>query len=155
MAIRVTVWNEFVHEQNNEFVRSIYPQGIHEQIGGYLRQQPGLEVATATLEQPDHGLTDEVLANTDVLIWWGHAAHRKVRDDIVDRVQARILAGMGLVVLHSGHFSKIFKRMMGTSCGLCWREGGGTRTAVGGQPQSSHHPRLRALPRDSQCRDVW
>ena len=122
MAIRVTVWNEFVHEQNNDFVRGIYPHGIHEQIGGYLRQQPGVEVATATLQQPDHGLTEEVLGNTDVLIWWGHAAHRKVRDDIVDRVQERILAGMGLIVLHSAHFSKIFRRMMGTSCGLCWRE---------------------------------
>ena len=74
MAIRVTVWNEFVHEQTNDFVRSIYPDGIHEQIAGYLRRQPGLEVATATLEQPDHGLTEEVLARTDVLMWWGHAA---------------------------------------------------------------------------------
>ena len=122
MAIRVTVWNEFVHEQTNDFVRSIYPDGIHEQIAGYLRRQPGLEVATATLEQPEHGLAEEVLARTDVLMWWGHAAHRKVRDDIVDRVQERVLNGMGLVVLHSGHFSKIFKRLMGTSCGLSWRE---------------------------------
>ena len=100
MPIRVTVWNEFVHERNNDFVRSIYPQGIHEQIAGYLRRQPGLEVRTATLDQPDHGLTEEVLANTDVLMWWGHAAHAQVRDEIVDRVQLRVLTGMGLVVMH-------------------------------------------------------
>ena len=122
MGILVTVWNEFGARAEQRLRAQHLSARDHEQIGGYLREQPGLEVATATLEQPDHGLTEEVLANTDVLIWWGHAAHRKVRDDIVDRVQGRILDGMGLVVLHSGHFSKIFKRMMGTSCGLCWRE---------------------------------
>lgn len=122
MPLRVTVWNEFVHERSNEFVRSIYPDGIHEQIAGHLRAQEGLEVRTATLDQPEHGLTAEVLDATDVLTWWGHAAHDKVRDDIVDRVQDRVLHGMGLVMLHSGHFSKIFKRLMGTSCGLTWRE---------------------------------
>src|SRR5690606_21195901 len=67
-------------------------------------------------------LTQAVLDNTDVLIWWGHMAHGEVQNDIVDRVQKRILGGMGLIVLHSGHFSKIFQRMMGTSCNLKWRE---------------------------------
>jgi trehalose utilization protein len=122
MAIRVTVWNEFHHEQTNDFIRNIYPNGIHEQIAGYLRQQPGLEVRTATLAEPEHGLTEEVLAATDVLMWWGHAKHTEVEEAIVDRVQARVLESMGLVVMHSGHFSKVFKRLMGTSCGLSWRE---------------------------------
>lgn len=122
MGLRVTVWNEFVHEQTNDLVRTIYPDGIHEQIAGHLRVQPGFKVRTATLEQPDHGLTSEVLANTDVLMWWGHAAHDKVCNVIVDRVQERVLSGMGLVVMHSGHHSKVFKRLMGTSCSLCWRE---------------------------------
>ena len=122
MPIRVTVWNEFVHERNNDFVRNIYPNGIHEQIAGYLRQQPGLEVRTATLDEPDHGLTEEVLATTDVLLWWGHTAHDDVEDHIVDRIQVRVLDGMGLIPIHSGHNSKIFKRMMGTSCGIVWRE---------------------------------
>jgi trehalose utilization protein len=120
--IRVTVWNEYRHEKRSDKIAAIYPQGIHGAIAEFLNAQPGLETGTATLDQPEHGLTEEVLANTDVLIWWGHMAHREVQDAIVDRVQQRILNGMGLIVLHSGHFSKIFKRMMGTTCSLLWRE---------------------------------
>ena len=120
--LKLTIYNEFVHEQKNNFVKNIYPKGMHEAIAEYMREKPGFQVATATLEMPDHGLTKKVLDSTDVLMWWGHIAHDKVRDEIVDRVQARVLEGMGLVVMHSGHFSKIFKRLMGTSCSLCWRE---------------------------------
>ena len=79
---------------------------------------------TATLDEPDHGLTEAVLAETDVLTWWGHVAHDEVSDDVVERVHARVLDGMGLVVLHSGHFSRIFQRLMGTTCDLKWREDG-------------------------------
>jgi trehalose utilization protein len=122
--IRVTVWNEYRHERRDERVAAIYPQGIHETIAAALRTVDGLEVNTATLDEPEHGLTEEVLAAADVLIWWGHLAHGEVRDEVVERVAARVLDGMGLVVLHSGHFSKIFKRLMGTSCDLKWREGG-------------------------------
>jgi trehalose utilization protein len=121
MAIRVTVWNEYRHEQKNEKVRELYPNGIHNAIADPLRSQ-GFEVGTATLDEPEHGLSESVLANTDVLIWWGHIAHGEVSDAVVDRVQQRVLDGMGLIVLHSGHFSKIFKRLMGTTCDLKWRE---------------------------------
>lgn len=120
---RVTVWNEYRHERHSSVVAAIYPDGIHEAIARPLRAA-GFAVRTATLDEPEHGLTAEVLAETDVLIWWGHTAHHEVSDAVVDRVQARVLAGMGLVVLHSGHFSKIFKRLMGTSCDLKWREAG-------------------------------
>ncbi|MHA1820162.1 MAG: ThuA domain-containing protein [Promethearchaeota archaeon] len=120
--IRVTVWNEYVHEKKNKTVAKLYPNGIHNHIGDYLKKQ-GFEVKTATLDDKEHGLTEDVLENTDVLIWWGHAAHHKVKDKIVDRVQKYVLVkGMGLIVLHSAHYSKIFKRLMGTSCGLTWRE---------------------------------
>jgi trehalose utilization protein len=124
--IRVTVWNEFVHERDREDVRAVYPSGLHEVIADGLREKLVAEVVveTATLDQPDHGLSETVLANTDVLTWWGHAAHDRVSDDIVDRVQRRVLEGMGLLVLHSGHASKIFQRLMGTSCMLRWREAG-------------------------------
>lgn len=122
--IRVTVWNEFRHEKQDKEIAAIYPDGIHGAIAQYLRTLPGLEVRTATLDEPEHGLTDEVLASTDVLIWWGHMAHGAVSDAVVDKVQDRVLNGMGLVVLHSGHFSKIFKRLMGTTCNLKWREAG-------------------------------
>jgi trehalose utilization protein len=123
-ALRVTVWNEYRHERKNSHPASrIYPEGIHGAIAEFLRTQPGMEVRTATLDEPEHGLTDDILANTDVLTWWGHAAHEEVHDALVARVHARVLDGMGLIVLHSAHFSKIFKRLMGTTCDLKWREG--------------------------------
>jgi trehalose utilization protein len=122
--LRITVWNENRHERESGHAAStVYPNGIHGAIAEYLREQPGLAVQTATLDDPEHGLPDDVLAATDVLVWWGHAAHGDVRDAVVSRVYERVLDGMGLVVLHSGHFSKIFKRLMGTSCDLQWREG--------------------------------
>ncbi len=123
MGIRVTVWNEFRHERMHEAVRRLYPDGIHKVIAAFL-QKAGFDVRTATLDEPEHGLTEVRLAGTDVLIWWGHMAHGEVEDVVVDRVQQRVLAGMGLIVLHSAHFSKIFKRLMGTTCNLKWREAG-------------------------------
>lgn len=123
--IKVTVWNEYRHEKHNEHVAGIYPEGIHHAIGGYLKTIEGLEVGTATLDEPEHGLTDEVLNNTDVLIWWGHLAHHEVRDDIAEKVRDRVLQGMGLIVLHSGHASKVFEKLLGTKTGaLKWRDDG-------------------------------
>ena len=121
-TVRVTVWNEFRHEKSDAHIRAVYPDGIHGAIAAYLEEQPGLSVQTATLDEPEHGLTDDVLAQTDVLIWWGHQAHAAVADEVVDRVHARVLDGMGLICLHSSHFSKIFKKLMGTTCNLKWRE---------------------------------
>ena len=123
-AIRVTVWNEYVHERDNSVVAEIYPDGIHATVAKFLQDRMGDRVAvrTATLDEPEHGLTQEVLDHTDVLTWWGHAAHDQVEDDIVSRVQQRVLQGMGLLVMHSGHASKIFQRLLGTSCMLRWRE---------------------------------
>lgn len=121
MLARVTVWNEYRHEKIHESVRRAYPEGLHVAIAEGLREA-GFPVRTATLDEPEHGLTDAVLAETDVLIWWGHMAHGEVSDAIVDRVQKRVLEGMGLIVLHSGHLSKIFRRLMGTGCMLKWRE---------------------------------
>lgn len=119
--IRVTVWNEFRHEKQDESVRKIYPDGLHRTIARFLGPQ-GFQVHTATLDEPQHGLPAAVLDETDVLIWWGHLAHGQVRAEVVDRVQQRVLQGMGLIVLHSGHHSKIFKKLMGTTCSLRWRE---------------------------------
>ena len=121
--IRVTIWNEFRHEKNNEAVKAVYPEGLHKAIADGIAAED-LEIRLASLDEPEHGLTDDVIANTDVLIWWGHCAHREVRDDIVAKVHSRVLEGMGLIVLHSGHFSKIFKAVTGCSCSLKWREAG-------------------------------
>ena len=122
--IRVTVWGENVHEQKHQVVRDIYPEGMHKSIADGLAEANGITVRCATLQEPEHGLSEETLAATDVLTWWGHAAHGQVDDAIVERVQRRVWEGMGLIVLHSGHYSKIFKRLMGTSCSLTWREAG-------------------------------
>ena len=122
--IRVTVWSEFRHEQRPGKPQELYPNGLHTTIAEGLRRSlgAGAIVRTATLDEPDHGLSDEVLATTDVLTWWGHMAHDEVRDEIVAKVQRRVLDGMGLLALHSAHYSKIFRALMGTSCDLRWRE---------------------------------
>ena len=121
--MHVTVWNEYIHEKADEAIAAIYPQGIHGALADLVRASfAPASVGTATLEEPLHGLTDEVLQKTDVLLWWGHLAHDQVDDEVVARVHRRVLDGMGLIVLHSAHLSKIFQRLMGTSCTLRWRE---------------------------------
>jgi trehalose utilization protein len=120
--IRVTVWNEFRHEKKDEDVAKVYPDGIHGAIAEGLNEIDGFTARTATLDEPEHGLPEDVLDNTDVLVWWGHMAHGEVDDDIVERVHERVMQGMGLIALHSAHFSKIFKKLMGTTCDLKWRE---------------------------------
>jgi trehalose utilization protein len=120
--VRVTIWNEYLHEVENEVVRDIYPDGIHGAIADGIKPMVDVACRTATLSETDHGLPPDVLKSTDVLVWWGHKAHHRVSDDVVDRVYQEVLSGMGLIVLHSGHFSKIFRRVMGTNCSLKWRE---------------------------------
>lgn len=121
--IRVTVWGENRHEQLDPDVASRYPDGMHGAVAEGIRNhlQNTVDVRTATLDEPDHGLTEEVLAQTDVLTWWGHAAHEEVSDAVVERIHRHVLEGMGLIVLHSGHWSKIFMKLMGTTCTLRWR----------------------------------
>ena len=121
-ALSVTVWNEGVHETNQPEIAAIYPDGIHGAIAdGLAGLLDGARIRTATLADPEHGLSEEVLADTDVLLWWGHIAHEQVDDEVVERVRRHVLGGMGLIVLHSGHFSKIFTRLLGTTCSLAWR----------------------------------
>ena len=121
-SLNVTVWSEFRHEKENPRVGEIYPKGMHEAIASFLRKEPDLRVRTATLDEAEHGLTKSVLEDTDVLLWWGHMAHDEVEEEIAERAKKRVLEGMGLLVLHSGHYSKLFKALMGTTCSLRWRE---------------------------------
>ena len=111
--MKITVWNEFAHEKIDEAVKAIYPDGIHMCIKHFL-EEAGYEVRTATLDDPECGLTEEVLNDTDVLFWWGHMRHGDVPDAVVERVCRHVYEGMGLVVLHSGHASKVFQRLCGT-----------------------------------------
>ncbi|MFO1538984.1 MAG: ThuA domain-containing protein [Chloroflexota bacterium] len=124
MTVRVTIWNEFIQELRDEPVRRIYPDGMHRVLADALGARGDLTVRTATLAEPEHGLTADVLAATDTLVWWGHVAHEQVGDAVVARVRDAVLGGMGLVVLHSGHFSRPFTTLLGTSCSLAWREDG-------------------------------
>lgn len=121
MKINVTVWNEYREERQRKEVAEVYPEGIHKVIAELLETDPEIKVKTATLDEAEHGLSEEVLNNTDVLIWWAHRANDEVRDDIVDKIYKLVIRGMGLIVLHSAHMSKIFVKLMGTSCILKWR----------------------------------
>ena len=143
MAIRAVVWGENIHERTNRVVAEVYPKGMHEAIADLLRPDAGLSVSTATLQEPEHGLSQPRLDQTDVLLWWGHKDHGGVADEIVERVARRVWEGMGLIVLHSAHFSKIFKRLMGSPCALKWREAGERERLWVVSPQ---HPIARGLP---------
>lgn len=125
--LKITVWNEYRHEQHSDEIGELYPTGIHGAIAEHLENQPGIaEVRKASLDEHQHGLTAQVLEGTDVLIWWSHIAHDEVNDEVVERIHARVLDGMGLIVLHSGMGSKIFTRLMGTTGRVKWREDGET-----------------------------
>ena len=144
--LRALVWNEGVHERNHDpaDIGEYYPEGIHGAIAAGLRRLlPDAEIGTATLDEPEHGLGEQVLERTDVVLWWGHAAHDAVDDAVVDRVRRHVLGGMGLLVLHSGHFSKIFTRLLGTTCSLAWRNEGERELVWTVKPS---HPITRGVP---------
>lgn len=125
--IRVLIYNEYVHEREDEKIRQIYPQGIHQALKAQLEDDE-ISVRTVTLDELPDGLSEEALNETDVLIWWGHIRHGAVPDEAAQRVQQAVLKGMGAIFLHSGHHSKPFRLLMGTSCNLTWREDGDSET---------------------------
>ena len=119
--MNILVWNEFRTEKN-ENVKEVYPNGIHAAIAEFLGKETDFKVRTATLDEENHGLSQEIIDETDVMLWWGHIAHGDVKDEIADMVAEAVLKGMGLIVLHSGHYCKPFRKLMGTSCSLMWRD---------------------------------
>lgn len=123
IMINVTVWNEHIQDKNDPEVLKVYPDGMNACIAAFLGEEEDFNVRCATLDQPECGLPDEVLDNTDVLIWWAHCGHGQVPDELVSKIQDRVLRGMGIILLHSAHYSKIFQRLMGTTCSLSWRDG--------------------------------
>jgi trehalose utilization protein len=143
--VSVTVWNEYLDQQRHSRIAEVYPHGLHNAIADGLRDLlgEGASVRTATLGEPDQGLPQATLDTTDVLLWWGHHAHDEVTTATVQRVRQRVLAGMGLVVLHSGHLSKIFLDLMGTSCNLRWRNDGRQELVWTVSPA---HPIARGVP---------
>ncbi|MEU8148122.1 ThuA domain-containing protein [Nonomuraea sp. NPDC048901] len=122
--MNVTVWNEFYEERTYPSVSSVYPDGLHVVLGQALAEHLGPEahVRVALQEEPEHGLTQAVLDETDVLLWWGHLKHDEVSDEVVERVRRRVLGGMGLLILHSAIESKVAQALLGTSCKIAsWR----------------------------------
>lgn len=121
--IRITVWNEYKHEREYENIRKVYPEGIHGCIAGFLGKEEDFALRTVTFDMPEHGLTEDVLRETDVLIIWSHALQDEFSDEVAERVQRHVLAGMGLIALHSAHYSKVMRKLLGTSMTLKWRHG--------------------------------
>jgi trehalose utilization protein len=150
--MQVTVWGENVHEHRDAAVAAIYPEGMHQTIAAGVREHldDEADVRTATLAQPDHGLGPDVLGRTDVLTWWGHAAHEQVSDEVADRVCQRVLNGMGLVALHSAHYSKVLRSLLGTTCSLRWRNDGERElvwTVAPDHPIAAGVPPVFTIPR--------
>lgn len=143
MPLHITIWNEDSLQETHENVLKVYPKGLNGALAAIFEENPDYLVRTACLCEKDAGLPEEILADTDVLIWWGHCKHGQVPDDAVQRVQAHVLRGMGLIMLHSGHESKIFQRLMGTQCSLRWHEENDKERIFVIEP---HHPILRGIP---------
>lgn len=119
--IKVTIWNEFRHEKTNPKVKALYPNGLHVAIADFLKECDDVEITLAALDDPNQGLPDEVLDNTDVLIWWGHAAHHEVNDALVEKIRKKVYWGqLGFIALHSAHHSKPFRNIVGTNGNLSW-----------------------------------
>lgn len=148
--INVTVWNENWHEHSEEAVGKLYPEGIHGAIAAFLGKDEEINVRTATLDMPDCGLPDEVLDSTDVLLWWGHCRHDDVPDELAQKVYDRVMRGMGFIALHSAHFSKVFRKLMGTTCSLSWRDGDRERVwnIMPSHPIAKGVPAYFVLPRE-------
>jgi trehalose utilization protein len=141
--IRVTVWNEFRHEKTDEAVKKHYPGGIHAAIAAFLGNEKDIEAGTATLDEKDHGLSDEVLDNTDILLWWGHMAHGEVKSEIAAKVVRKVQEGMGFIPLHSAHLAKPFIGLLGTTCCLKWRDAGEKERLWNIEPG---HPITKGIP---------
>lgn len=120
--MNVTIYNEYLHEKQDEAVRAIYPNGIHGQLKASL-EGGDITVRTVTLDTVNE-ITEELLDTTDVMIWWGHMGHGNVPDEVACRVRDAVINGMGMIFLHSAHESKPFKLLMGTPGALGWRESG-------------------------------
>lgn len=107
-SVRVLAWSEHTAP------KAVFPDDINNAVAGALCEDPQLTVTTAELVDPGDGVPEEVLASTDVLVWWGHLLHGRVTDAAVARIAAQVRdGGMGFVALHSAHMSKPFTTLIG------------------------------------------
>lgn len=140
--IRVTVWNENLHEREIPEIAKVYPEGIHGQIKKFLSEDKDIVVRCATLDEPGQGLSKELLEETDVLIWWAHALHEELTDENARLVSEYVQRGMGFIGLHSAHMCKPLRLLLGTSMTLKWRDDDSERIYV----TSPSHPIAQGLP---------
>jgi trehalose utilization protein len=120
--IRVTVWNEYTDDQKGPEVAAVYPDGMHKTIADFLNRDGDIFAGVSVLADNEQGLSEQVLENTDVLIWWAHCHHGDVQDYLAKRVINHVQRGMGIIFLHSAHQSKPFIGLLGSSGRLGWRE---------------------------------
>ncbi|MFA5449878.1 MAG: ThuA domain-containing protein [Clostridia bacterium] len=120
--MNITIWNEYHPSAKSGKIARVYPKGIHHTLKSIFAKEENISVHIATQDEPENGLSDKVLENTDVLIWWGSAWQDNVLDSVAEKVYKRVLSGMGAIFLHSAHASKPFIKLMGTTCSLKWRE---------------------------------
>ena len=147
--IRVTIWNEYRHEKEMPEVAAIYPEGIHNELKKALsKENDDFVIRAVAMDDPECGLPDSVLEDTDVLIWWGHAHHGNVPDALAEKIADRVRKGMGFIALHSSHLSKPFLKLMGTSGRLNWRDGDRERlwTVAPGHPIAKGVPAYIEIP---------
>lgn len=125
-----------------EEMRKIYPDGLGKTLENHFKEKDDISVKLVTIDMPGFGITDELLENTDVLVWWSHIAQQAIPDELAVKIQQRVLQGMGLIVLHSGHLCKPLKLLLGTSCTLRWREGDFERVWT----TAPTHPIAKGIP---------
>lgn len=147
--IKVTIWNEHIQDKTQENVLSVYPDGMNAVLASIFSDKEKYLVRTATLDQPECGLPQALIDDTDVLLWWGHAGHDKVSPEVVERVVNAVHSGMGFIPLHSSHFALPFKRLMGSSCTLLWRDGNRERLWC----SAPAHPIAAGLPAHFELAD--
>lgn len=147
--IKVTIWNEHIQDKTQENVLAVYPDGINAALASIFADKEQYFVRTATLDQPECGLPQELIDDTDVLIWWAHAGHDQVIPEVVERVVHAVHSGMGFIPLHSSHFALPFKQLMGSSCTLLWRDGNRERLWC----SAPAHPIAAGLPAHFELAD--
>lgn len=137
--MNVTIFVEDDKTNTQPEVLQVYQDGIAAELATIFKSG---KVRTVSAFEPECGLTKEVLDDTDVLLWWGHRFHGMVSDEVSKRVTDAVLSGMGFIAMHSAHYSKPFKALMGTTCSLRWRDDDFERLWI----CSPSHPIAKGLP---------
>jgi trehalose utilization protein len=140
----VVVWSE------GTAPKGVYPNDINGAIAEGLRASEQLkewDVVVANLSDPDQGLPDALLAKADVLVWWGHKKHGEVKDELVNRIEKRVKEeGMGFIALHSAHFAKPNKRLMGSPCTFKAYVGDNKETVI--KVTDADHPLAKGVAKE-------